>query len=173
MIEKLKNISFDKALKKIMPSDKRSGKKEFYVNAIKTYLILFDGTDTDIREYFIRIQENFPPHTVKLLGFVNTEADVAGFNMALYNKKDVRWNFTPKHSILELVRSQACDMMILINPANYRHLHFLAVAANASFKVGTVSRFTNDFSLEVNTGAQTDPGKIYTQIMNILKTLSA
>lgn len=156
-----------------MPSEKRSGKKEVYVNSIKTYLILFDGTDTDIREYFIRIQENFPPHTVKLLGFVNTETDVAGFNMALYNKKDVRWNFTPKQSILELVQSQACDMMILINPANYPHLHFLAVAANASFKVGTVSRFPNDFSLEVNSGAQTDPGNIYTQIMNILKTLSA
>jgi hypothetical protein len=173
LIKKIKNISFEKALKKILPSNIRSVQKEVIIHSIKTYLILFDGTDPEIREHFIRIQENFPPHTVKLLGFVNTESDVAGFNMALYNKKDIRWNFTPKQSILELVQSQACDMMILINPENYPHLHFLAVAANASFKAGTVSRFPNDLSLEVNAGDHTDPVKIYNQIMTILKTLSA
>ncbi len=172
MFEKIKYRSFEKAIKKLLPSRQRSGQKEILINTVRSYLILFDGTDPAFRDHFIRIQENFPPHSVKLLGFVDSDTDVEGFNMALYNKKDVRWNFTPKQSILDLVKSQECDMLVHINPAQYPHLHFLAVSANATFKTSTVSRFPNDFHLEVNTGDLTDPGKIHSQMMTILKTLS-
>jgi len=172
LIEKIKNRSFEKALKKQMLPGRKSGHKEGFINNVKSYLILFDGTDPAIRDYFIRIQENFPPHTIKLLGFVHSDTDVEGFNMALYNKKDVRWNFTPKPSIIDLVQSQQCDMLIHINPSNYPHLHFLAVASNAIFKTSTLSRFSNDFNLEINAGDLTDADKIYQQIMTIIKNLS-
>jgi len=173
LFEKIKYWSFNKALKKLLSTGPTSGKGEIHINHIRTYMILFDGTDPSTREHFIKIQETFPPHTVKLLAFVQSDSDLEVFNMALYNNKDVQWNFTPKQNITDLVQSHQCDMLIHINPQQYPHLHYLAVAAKAIFKTSTLSHYPNDFNLEVNSGEEKNQGKIYQQIMTLIKTLSA
>jgi len=92
--------------------------------------------------------------------------------MALYNETSISWNNLPKAKLIELVQSRSFDILFNINPTEFKHLHYLAVASTADFKVSTHSELANDFDLTVKTKADLKQGDIFRQMQKCLETLS-
>jgi len=144
------------------------------INPAKTYLIFFNGTDEKNRQFIQSKSAEFQKKGIKfkLLAFIQSKGDLQNFGMALYNESNIRWNYLPKENLVELVQSQEFDMLININPEELKHQHYLAVAANAKFKVSTFTDLSNNFNLTVKTNPNNSFSQSYKQIEECLKTLS-
>ena len=172
--ESIKNWQYFRALKKLEGLTKTSKKDLVRLNPAKQYLLFFNGTESKDVEFFRSLHQQYESLglKIKILAFVQTREEVLQFSMALYNEKLIRWNFLPKPKIIELVQSRQFDILFNINPAELKHLHYLAVAASADFKISTQTDLPNDFSLMVKTSSMLDQSKIYKEMAECLKTLS-
>ena len=172
--DSIRDRQYHKALKKL-PGLSRSGKKgDIHLNPARQFLLFFEGTNQKDLDFFQSLHRVYEKKgiRIKMLSFLHTREDVEHFAMAMYNEKSVRWNHLPKPRLIELVRSRKFDILLNINPNEYKHMHFLAVAANADFKVSTLSSLPNDFNLTVKISPDLDQKKIYEEMIKCLDTLS-
>ena len=165
---------FLRKLKQELNAGHTSGTKLSGLNPAQSYLILFNGTRPEDVEYFRQWHTRLEKMgiKVKMLAFVESSVDVHDFGMALYTKTGIDWKQLPKPKLIELVQSRTFDLLFHINPAQLPHLHFLAVAANARFKVSTLSQLPNDFDLTLSVKSDMDQQQIYEEMLNTLHTLS-
>ena len=170
----IKNWQYFGALKKLKGLNKPLKKDPVKVNPAKQYLLFFNGTDNRDVDFFRTLHQRFESRglKIKILAFVQTKEEVQRFSMALYNEKLIRWNQIPKPKIIELVQSRQFDILFNINPEQLRHLHYLAVASTADFKISTQTDLPNDFSLMVKTREGLPQKDIYEEMAACLNTLS-
>ena len=173
--KKLKHQIFLRFLKRQVASGQLPGMKPAGTNPAKSFLILFNGTRPEDVEYFRKWHAKYEKAGIKakMLAYVESTVDVHDFGMALYNKTGVDWKGLPKAKLVELVRSREFDILLNINPDELPHLHFLAVAARAKFKVSTLSSLPNDFNLTVKTKPGLSQQEIHAEITHCLETLSS
>jgi hypothetical protein len=172
--QKIKFWRYQSALKKIIALN-RSKRNAFKgTNPAKTALILFNGTDQKVVDHFRKLHRELEQLGIrpKMMAFVDSPVDVHDFGMAMYNTTSIRWDMKPKPKLIELVQTRDFDLLFLINPEELTHLHFLAVAANARFKISTLTSLPNDFNLTVKTQEDLSIPNIFDQMKNCLDTLS-
>jgi hypothetical protein len=170
----IKNWQYLRALKKLpgMARSKNTGEKR--LNPARQFLLFFNGTDKKDIQLFQSLHQQFEKKglKIKMLAYVDSREEIEDFVMALYNAKSVGWNFLPKPKLVDLVRSRKFDILFNINPEEFKHLHYLAVAANADFKVSTPTPLPNDFNLTVKTKQGLDQEQIFREMEKCLETLS-
>lgn len=171
----LKNWQYFRALNKLPGLHSFApSKKEQRINPARQFLLFINGTKEKDLQFFQSLHQEYEKqgHKIKILAFIQSKEEIQHFAMALYNEKSIQWNEIPKPKLVELVTSRHFDILYNINPQNLKHLHFLAVAATADFKVSTFSELPNDFSLTIKTKNDWDQKQIYEQMRSCLETLS-
>lgn len=172
--ESIKRWSFFKSLKQLLLSGKKVLSADVKVNPALNYLLFFNGSNAEDVRFFQSLHRKFESRGTKLkiLAFVQTKGDVTEFSMAVYNETSIRWNHLPKPKLVELVQSRKFDILFNINPEEFKHLHYLAVAADADFKVSTKTELPNNFNLTLNTKEGLKQEQIFHEMKKCLDTLS-
>lgn len=161
-------------MKSLLSGKNKAGSGFSGTNPARSVLLLFNGTNPQDVAYFREIHKTLEQTGIrpKMMAFVDSKVDVHDFGMALYNGTSIKWNFTPKPKLIELVRNRDFDILFNLNPQQLPHLHFLAVASNARFKVSTLTDLPNDFNLCVKTKQDLSLPKLFEQMKGCLETLS-
>ena len=172
--ESIKSWSYFKALNQLLLSVKKVLSADVKVNPALNYLLFINGSNAEDVRFFQSLHRKFESRgtKIKILAFVQTKGDVTEFSMAVYNESSIRWNYLPKPKLIELVQSRKFDILLNINPDEFRHLHYLAVAADADFKVSTNTDLPNNFSLTIKTRNGLSQQEIFHEMEKCLKTLS-
>lgn len=172
--DSIKNWKYRRALKKLPGLSNPKKPENTILNPAKQFLLFFNGTDEKDVQFFQSLHQQYEKKglRIKMLAYIDSKEEIQHFAMALYNAKSVQWNYLPKPKLVELVQSKSFDILFNINPSEFKHLHFLAVAATADFKVSTFSELPNDFNLTVRTKPQLDQKQIYEELARCLDTLS-
>lgn len=172
--DSIKNWQYYRALKKLPGLFTSIPKKEPRINPARQFLLFINGTDERDVKFFQSLHQEYEKrgHKIKILAYIQSKEDIQHFAMALYNEKSIQWNQVPKPKLIELVQSRHFDILFNINPTEFKHLHFLAVAATADFKVSTNTELPNDFNLTVKTKSELNQQQIYGQMRSCLDTLS-
>jgi len=173
-VQSIKNWSYRTALSRQLAHNRKSRSRFAGTNPARSVLMLFNGTRPEDVEFFRKKHGALEKEGIKpkMLAFVSSKVDVHDFGMALYNETRIKWNLLPRPKLVELVQSREFDLLFNLNPEQLPHLHFLAVAANARFKLSTFSDFPHDFDLTVKTKAGTGLQELYMQMTNCLDEFS-
>lgn len=170
----LKNWSFHNALKKVLKKGIHRDKNVIKSNPAQSFLVIFNGTSSKDVDYFRSLHLKFEKKGIrpKMLAYVHSKVDVHDFGMAMYNDTQIKWNWIPKTKLIELVQSREFDILFNINPEQLPHLHYLSVAAKASFKISTLTDFPNDFSLTVKLSPDSRLSEIFEKMHESLEILA-
>lgn len=172
--QSLKNWSYHRALKKILKKGLQTNSNGIKTNPARSFLLIFNGSSSSDVDYFRSLHQKFESKGIKpkMLAYVHSKVDVNDFGMAMYNDTQIKWDGIPKSHLIELVRSRQFDILFNINPEQLPHLHYLSVAANANFKISSLTDLPNDFSLTVKTKTLTDLPGIFNQMHASMEILS-
>jgi hypothetical protein len=172
--QSLKNWSFHNALNKLLKKGIHRDKNGIKSNPAQSFLLIFNGTLPRDVDYFRSLHLKFEAKGIrpKMLAYVHSKVDVHDFGMAMYNDTQIKWNWIPKIKLVELVQSREFDILFNINPEQLPHLHYLSVAAKASFKISTLTDFPNDFSLMVKMKPDTSLHEIFEQMHSSMEILT-
>jgi len=144
------------------------------MNPAMSYLIFINGTDPDDVRFFRSLHARFEKKKIKLkiLAFVDSKVEIQDFGMALYTRSGITWNDLPKKKLIELVNSREFDVLFHLNPEELPHLHFLAVAAKANFKISTLTTLPNNFNLTVKSKSKLSLPEKFEDMNTVLEKLS-
>ncbi len=170
----MKEVTYKKALNKLLNSADKPEKKGIKLNPAKSILILFDGTDDRDRKVILRFSEQLKSKgkKVKLLSYINSKGELTDFGMAVYNNKSVNFYEFPKKHILELLDSEKFDFLFNLNIKDHKHLHALACKTNASFKLSLPTKYPHNFTMVMNTKEKEDLNTILAETNKCLEKLS-
>ena len=172
-LKSIKTWSYNNSLNKLLASGTKASVEEVQSNPARSFLFFFNGTRQEDVQFFRAQHNQFEAKGIrpKMLAFVSTNVDVHDFGMALYNQSNVRWNYLPKPKLIELVQSRDFDVLFNLNPENLPHLHYLAVAANAKFKISTPTELENNFNLLVKSKDPFSLPNLFREMVECLEKL--
>jgi hypothetical protein len=173
MLESIRIAFFKNALRALAAGQKRK-RKLHNTSSAQTIGLLFDASSEKdqkiIRDYGKVLEK--AGKKVQLLGFFQTKQlpENAGFDG--FSLKETNWTRKPKSEKVDRFLNNQQDLLICFNPNALPALAWIALASNASMKIGLASNFTNDFDLQLEIPEQKGPQYFIEQMHFYLEKLS-
>ena len=172
MLESIRIAFFKNALRAL--SSKQRKRKLYTTQSAQTIGLLFDATaekDWKVLSAFGKLLEK-DGKKVQLLGFFQAKQTPETLGFEGFSLKETDWTRKPKSEKVDRFVKAPLDLLICYNPANLPTLAWVALAANASMKIGTAGQFTNDFDLQLEIPENKGPQYFIEQMHLYLAKLS-
>lgn len=116
---------------------------------LQSVAILLDATDKKTREQALAFSKKIQKEAgmIKLLGFVNAKELKETIPFDCFCKKDLDWLWRPKGELIEQFKKQKFDLLINCCQNDCFPLEYLAVSAEANYKIGALTDYPNNYDL--------------------------
>lgn len=100
--------------------------------------IIFNGTESKDRITVDKLVEELRDngHNVSVLGYIDTFSEAASYSFKHFYRKNLSWNYVPKHDDIELFLQMPYHILLNLAPAELWPMHYIAARASAKFKIG-------------------------------------
>lgn len=170
MISSIRTWMFNKSLQK---HQNYLRKKEYSgVNHCKSICLIANGNINNSREATWKYKSKLESHnkSVDTLFFYDIKDEIDGG----YSRKDINWDGTPQHALIDSILSNEYDLLIFLHPEMEDHLRYLAILCNAKFKIGpNFKEFAYVFDLMIDITDFSNTDFLIKNIDQQLKILSS
>lgn len=153
MLDKLRSALFRRLLRQTLAAQNRQ-RKIYTLQSAHTIGILFDGTEEtdrkDVLKFANRLKEK-ERKQVRLLGFVDSKQPLGQTLFPQITQKELRWNGKPAGEATDTFLNEKYDLLLCLNQQKSSVLDWLAIATQASTKIGTATDTLHDFDIMLET----------------------
>ena len=170
----LKDRLFSLRLKSNLSS--RHPKKEVVnQNKVRSIGLLFNesqiSNQRELQAYIDKWTKN--GKAVETFSFVDIkEFEETTDDAGKFCRKDVNWFQVPQGDKIDAFVNKPYDILITINPAKKRYLHFLNAVSSAKFKIGLLPDVVEFYDLLIDLDENATVKKIFSDIQETLDKLS-
>lgn len=152
MLAPLRSILFNKALRGLLTSQKRSRQVHTLDSAQKIGL-LFDASSEMARKEILEFAHSLSEQKKKvtMLGYFNEKQVSLSQRFDFFTLKETSWLGQPKSEKAADFARQKFDLLLTLNPQNLGPLEWLAAESQAAFKIGFATSRPNDFDIQLET----------------------
>ncbi|MEM6316350.1 MAG: hypothetical protein AAF960_01695 [Bacteroidota bacterium] len=105
-----------------------------------------DKNDWEIVTAYIN-QLKKQTQTIQVLAFEDTKECTEDLPFDVFCKKDLDWLWRPKEAIQRQFKQHQFDLLINCSQTDCFPLEYLAVSANANYKIGALTDYPNNYDL--------------------------
>ncbi|MDX1910254.1 MAG: hypothetical protein SFV22_02150 [Saprospiraceae bacterium] len=152
MLAPLRSLLFNKALRELLNSQKRTRQVHTFDSA-RSVGLLFDATDATSRKESLEFARSLEKQgkKVRVLGYFNTKPGTESPDFDAFFVKETGWTGKPNSEKAEKFIREKFDLLLTLNPDEHRPLEWLAAASQAAFKIGFATHRPNDFDIQLET----------------------
>lgn len=155
MLKTLRAFFLRRSLRKMLASQKRR-RKTHTLESARTVGILFDATEEKDRKEVLHFAQTLEKQRkkVKLLGFIDQQKPLGQTQFPQFTQKEIRWNGSLHSEAVDAFVAEPFDVMLCLNARQVLPVEWVAAAAQAAMKIGTLTETPNDFDMVLETPAQ-------------------
>ena len=139
---RVKKQQLQKKVEEVAWHQKRIGKIGLLINV--------ELLETDVFKRFVKKLGKITQE-VQLLGFTEAKEVEASLPIAAFSKKEVDWIWRPKGEKVVNFTKQSFDVLINLCQNNCYPLEYIAVAADAKYKIGALTNYPSNYDLMLET----------------------
>ncbi|MEM1123515.1 MAG: hypothetical protein AAGJ18_23960 [Bacteroidota bacterium] len=133
--------------------DLNKKRKKGNFTGVRSVGVLLDITDKNDWEYsltYIR-QLKQQTQTMQVLAYEDTKECTEELPFDVFCKKDLDWLWRPREAIQRQFKQQHFDLLINCSQTDCFPLEYLAVSADANYKIGALTEYPNNYDLMLDT----------------------
>jgi len=153
---------------------KQSSKQIPELNPCQKVGILFDATQEINRSIVKNYKRKLKQQgcEVYLLGFIDKKLKHNLFEFLMYHKGMVNWYEKPEAKDVEDFLNRKMDILFNLDMNNHLHMHYIAGAADAAFKVSLDHSFNKPYQLIMDIDHKDQLKNVISELETHLKKLS-
>lgn len=149
----------------------KTERKRVNFNSAKSIGLLFEATNTDIREACIAYAGTLKERRkrVSLLGYFDSNQHNPNFVFKHFNRKHLDWALRPKNEEVQEFMKQPFDLLINLDPVSKQYAEYISALSKAHLRIGPSTPNTYSYDLMIDISGSKDLQQFIQQMEFLLQ----